>query len=88
MCGRRVDRLAMLAAAVAQMDFALQDESTDSLVEQWRARSAVLDKQVTLKTNGQTMRGHVMDIDPHDGLIVRSEDGHVVHLPGATTTLL
>ena len=87
MCGRCVDRLTVLTAAVAQMDRALQVETTESLVGQWRARSAVLDKKVTLKTNGRTLRGHVMDIDPHDGLIVRSEDGHVVHLPGATTTL-
>lgn len=88
MCQRPIDRLAVLAAAVVQMDRALQVETTESLVEHWRNQSVTLDKLVTLKTNRQTLRAHVMDIDPYDGLIVRSEDGNVIHLPGATTTLL
>jgi BirA family biotin operon repressor/biotin-[acetyl-CoA-carboxylase] ligase len=88
MCGVEVDRLRVAAAAIEQMHAALHLDEPEKLIEQWRQRSIMLHHHVRLKTDGKTVAGQVIDLDPCDGLIVRTTSGTLLHLPAATTTVL
>jgi biotin-(acetyl-CoA carboxylase) ligase len=69
------------------MDHAIDGDDVQALLDQWRQRSLLMSRQVELTSNGQRVRGQVVDLDPWHGLIVRSEDGALLHLPAATTTM-
>lgn len=84
---RRVDRLALLAEVVGRMDHAIDGDDVSGLLEQWRRRSMLMSRQVELVSDGRTIRGQVLDLDPWAGLIVRSDEGALMHLPAATTTM-
>lgn len=88
MCGRRVDRLCVLTETLRQMDHALMQADLADLMAAWRRRCAVLSQRVRLRTDGKTIHGQVIDLDPYQGLIVRTDDGTMLHLPAATTTIM
>lgn len=87
MHGVEVDRLRMLAQLAQAIDAALVRRDTDELLAQWRQRSAQLNQLIRVRSDGQPIEGHVIDLDPHAGLIVRTATGEIVHLPAATTTV-
>lgn len=87
MCGRRVDRLHLLTAVLRRVDAAFELGDPGSLLAEWRRRSVLLSRQVQLRHDGRELRGQVIDLDPGEGLIVQTDTGAVVHLPGATTTI-
>lgn len=86
--GRPVDRLLVLASTLQHLDRCLAETDLGSLVAAWRDRCPMLTKQVSLRSDGRTVRGQVVDLDPSAGLIVRTDAGTLVHLPAATTSLL
>lgn len=88
LAGRSVDRLTVLAAAIEHLDNTLAEQVPDTLVERWRKRSTLLGRRATLYCDGRPVIGRVIDLDPCDGLIVAADTGGVVHLPGATTTIV
>ena len=87
-CARPADRLLLLTETVRQMDRTLKEKNLNKLIKAWRRRCAQLTHRISLRTNGKTVHGTVIDLDPYDGLIVRSDDGVMMHLHAATTTLL
>ena len=88
MCGVHADRLLVLARIVQHMDHALTTESTATLLDRWRRRSTVLDRRVALIHDGRTLHGRVVDLDPRDGLILRTDDGVAVHLPAESSRII
>lgn len=86
--GRPVDRLTLLAEAIEQLDAALSLADLDPLLRRWRGLSSMLRRRVKLRSNGRDIEGEVVDLDPNDGLILRTADGAMVHLHAATTTVL
>jgi hypothetical protein len=46
-----------------------------------------LNQHLSLASDGQQVHGQVIDLDPHAGLLVRNTEGHLLHLPAATTSL-
>jgi BirA family biotin operon repressor/biotin-[acetyl-CoA-carboxylase] ligase len=88
MIGRPVDRLTVLARVIESLDQALADPDAPSLIERWRQRNTLMGDRITLQCDDREIVGDVVDLDPHDGLIVRTDTGSLVHLPGATTTIL
>jgi biotin-(acetyl-CoA carboxylase) ligase len=85
MAGAHVDRLRVLTHVLAALDIA-ERESDQSLLSEWRQRCAMLSQRVELRNNGRVIRGQVIDLDPHEGLIVRTDAGAITHLPAATTS--
>ena len=57
-------------------------------MDAWRVRNLFREQTLQLRSNGQTIFGTVLDLDPDSGLIVRRDSGEIVHLPSATTTVL
>jgi BirA family biotin operon repressor/biotin-[acetyl-CoA-carboxylase] ligase len=88
MIGRRVDRLAVLRAVMMELDAALAATDLTPMLDQWRQRCEQMSRMVTLSCSGRVYRGTVENLDPHEGLIVRTQEGALVHLPAATTTVL
>jgi BirA family biotin operon repressor/biotin-[acetyl-CoA-carboxylase] ligase len=87
-CAVQLDRLRLCARLVVAMEHALRHERPSALLEQWRQRCAMLHQHVRLRSNGQAIEGEVVDLDPHEGLIVRTAGGALLHLPAAVTTVL
>jgi len=85
MAGVHVDRLRVLVHVLAALEEALH-EPDDRLLDEWRQRCVTRGEIVTLRNDGRTIRGEVIDLDPHEGLILRTESGTIVHLPAATTS--
>ena len=88
MCGRAVDRLLVLVEVLQRLDQTLEQDDFGPLVDRWRQRSILLSHHVRFQHDGRVLRGQVVDLDPHDGLIVRTDGGVIVHLSGAVTTML
>lgn len=87
LCGVAVDRLAVLAETIAQLDAALGAGDDAAIVREWRHRNALRGDAAVFVHNGRHIRGHAIDLDLHDGLVVRCESGEIVHLPAATTSV-
>ena len=86
MLGRNVERLWLLRSALEEMDRAFGEEDGE-LLAAWRKRSGLLGQRVEVVEDGCVVSGEVIDLDPRDGLVLRTARGTIVHLPAATSTL-
>lgn len=81
-------RLVVMQHVIKAMDNALSMHDPSALVEDWRARSVLLTQAIKLQTPQGIVQGDVIDLDPYEGLIVRTADGAILHLPAATTSVV
>ncbi len=90
MFGCRRDRLLVLAKVIHELDQTLATETThERTLKTWRDMNTYgPDQIVTFEQNGQVIRGCILDLDAKEGLIVRTADGTIVHLPAATTSVV
>ena len=88
MLGTHVDRLRVLGVVVSELDWALACDDLELLMREWRQRCTLLSQAVRLQHDGRIIVGQVVDLDPHAGLVVRTTEGALVHLPSATTSVL
>ena len=57
-------------------------------MEHWKGRCGMLGSKVKARdTEGNLIKGMVVDVDPMRGLVVRDEAGGMHFLRGQTTTL-
>ena len=82
------DRLAVLERLVWEVDHALDRANPDDLLKRWRSRSTLIGTHVSLQCDGRRYDGEVADLDPNLGLILRTTNGAMVHLPAMTTTVV
>jgi BirA family biotin operon repressor/biotin-[acetyl-CoA-carboxylase] ligase len=83
-----VDRLRVIAKVLQAMDIALNLHDPTPLIDAWRARSVQRSQTLRLQTPQGQVQGSVIDLDPTQGLIVRTTTGEIIHLPAATTSIL
>lgn len=84
-----IDREAVAVAVMNELDVLVRRDSSVSdaaLVDQWRARSADLGTRVTLRENGQTYSGIILDVHPQSGLLLQLDTGARRHFDPATTS--
>lgn len=86
--GPELDRLRILDRLLDELDRDLNHREERELLEAWRRRSALLQQRVTLQSDGQRLTGRVLDLDPTHGLLLDVEQGPVLTLPAATTSLV
>lgn len=86
--GRPVDRLRLLDALLGRLNEAFDGVPVKVLLDQWRARSCLLERRITVDCDGARLTGRVVDLDPRDGLMLAVERGPIVRLPAATTSLV
>ena len=58
------------------------------LRDAWVARCGMVNQRVTVACEGRRHTGRVLDVSPLAGLVLRADDGRVLHLPAATATVL
>lgn len=83
-----VDRLRVLSELINAMDHALEDQPLEDLLRTWRDRCITLHQHIEVRCNGKHVAGQVIDLDPHEGLILRTNTGELLHLPAAVTTVV
>jgi BirA family biotin operon repressor/biotin-[acetyl-CoA-carboxylase] ligase len=81
-------RLLLLGQVVIDVEGAIRDMSEGELLDAWRFRSVDLGQRIHLREGNRDVIGEVIDIDPQQGIVIRTEVGSVVHLPAATTTVV
>lgn len=87
MLGRESDRLKVIDTLMTELD-AAGHTAEDDLLDAWRERSVMLHHTQTLRSEGKDLTAEVTDLDPREGLIVRTADGQLRHLRAATTTVV
>lgn len=60
----------------------------DDILQCYRRRNVLLGQFITVRCDDREYRGQVIDMDPLEGLLLRNDHGHVVHLPAATSTIV
>jgi BirA family biotin operon repressor/biotin-[acetyl-CoA-carboxylase] ligase len=83
--GVTADRLTLLDETLRRLDAALTGAAGGDHVAAWRARCLGFSGPVRLQSDGRIVEGEVLDVDPAQGLLMRTRDGAIVHLPAATT---
>lgn len=83
-----LDRLHVMNHVLRELDQALAMNDPSPLVEDWRARSVLLSQAIALQTPEGIVQGDVIDLDPYEGLIIRTAGGEILHLPAATTSVV
>jgi BirA family biotin operon repressor/biotin-[acetyl-CoA-carboxylase] ligase len=86
--GCQADRLHVAAQVIIQVDRLLASPQRSLLLDEWRCRNLMRDQRVVFQSDGRRIAGEVVDLDYRDGLIVRTDEGELVHLHAATTTVL
>lgn len=86
--GSHVDRLLLLSEIVMRMDAGRDDTGSEAMLAEWRRRGSLFGQEVQLQSNGVVTRCRIEDIDPAEGLIVRTELGTLRHFHAATTTIV
>jgi len=82
LAGLRIDRLAALAALAREVAGAFA-APTGAILDQWRARSTVLGRRVTVSRVGEdAVRGLAAGLDPDGALLVETAYGPVRILTG------
>ena len=86
--GRHVDRLSVLECFVRHQDACLEDDDERSLVKEWRRHCTSLAQPTRFQCDGKLIEGRVEDLDASAGLIVRTAEGNLLHLPAAITSVI
>lgn len=82
-----VDRLHLLDVLLDRLDDALRLADDAPLLDAWRERSCLTGHRITVTHDARTLTGRVVDLDPRHGLMLALDDGPVLTLPAATTSL-
>ena len=72
--GRSIDRCALIAAILNEMEQALDDMESHELYEEWRSRSLTLGKRVRISSAEGDLMGQVLDLD-QDGALILEQGG-------------
>ena len=74
-CGREISKNQLIARICDNME-ALYDQLDDGgFMEEYRARSNVIGKRITVLRGGERFSARVLDIDDQGGLVVETQDG-------------
>lgn len=88
MYGRPADRLLVIAAVAQSIEWAFKQADDAWLADAWRQFSTDLGQRIHLREGNKDFVGDVIDIDPNQGIVMRTDVGSIVHLPAATTTVV
>jgi BirA family biotin operon repressor/biotin-[acetyl-CoA-carboxylase] ligase len=86
---RPVDRVAVAQAILRQLDGYLAEGcpiSDDRLADAWRTHSADIGAHVTLRREGRTFSGRIVDVHPQGGLLLQLDTGGRCEFDPVTTT--
>jgi BirA family biotin operon repressor/biotin-[acetyl-CoA-carboxylase] ligase len=89
--GRPVDRPALAAQLLTELDSAYRDVRTGrfaSLADEWEHRCTTLGQRVSIRTGSREITGTAESLDEQGALLVRTEHGRLERIVGGDVTLL
>ncbi|MBN8248867.1 MAG: biotin--[acetyl-CoA-carboxylase] ligase [Verrucomicrobia bacterium] len=88
--GRRVDRAALAASVIGELDRAyraLGSGGFPALADEWEERCATLGRRVTIRMGARELTGTAESIDDDGALCVRTEHGRLERVVGGDVSL-
>lgn len=89
--GRQVDRPALAAQLLSELDSAYRDVRTGrfaTLADEWEQRCTTLGQRVGIRTGSREITGTAESLDEQGALLVRTEHGRLERIVGGDVTLL
>lgn len=85
--GRDVNRLQLTAALLEKLEHYCQmlERDPSSIIAEWRTRSGMIGKNVTVVQQGKEIRGVAADINDDGSLLVRTRQGDIHVVSGEVT---
>ncbi len=77
--GRSIDRCALIAAILNEMEQALDDMESREIYEEWRSRSLTLGKRVRISSAEGDLTGQVLDLE-QDGALILKQGGDRIRI--------
>jgi BirA family biotin operon repressor/biotin-[acetyl-CoA-carboxylase] ligase len=81
--GRETELNRLAAALLSKLDAWAGELGVEAgrerIQRRWRERSAMIGRLIEAREGGRTLRGTVEDVDVFEGLLIRTESGHVRH---------
>jgi BirA family transcriptional regulator, biotin operon repressor / biotin---[acetyl-CoA-carboxylase] ligase len=89
-CGHQVDRPALAAAILRELDFdyarVLQGQF-EAVADEWESHCTTLGHEVCIQTGDRKVRGRAESLDPTGALLLRTHHGHLERITGGDVTL-
>jgi len=75
--GRRVSRKELLSAFLDNYKKRISEDGLEAIVSQWKKHTVTLNREVTIVTPGESIKGTAVDVDENGGLIVCLASGEM-----------
>jgi len=88
--GEPVERIEIVRAVLQSLDRWIADIAAgqlDDLHNRWVARCGMINRRVTILSDGVRHTGRVLDVQPLEGLVLCKDNGQTVHLPASSSTV-
>ena len=89
-CGRVLDRAALAAAMLTELDkdyARLNHGGFEELADEWESQCATLGREVTIQMGGRKVRGRAESLDSGGALLVRTDHGRLERITAGDVSL-
>ncbi len=89
--GRPVERIEVVRALLRRIDLwvdKVASESYHELHDAWVAHCGMIHQRITVACDNRRHTGVVEDVSPLEGLLLRDDAGHLLHLPAGRSTIV
>ena len=86
----QLERIEILRQVLIRMDHWIEDiraQDTQRLREAWLGRCSMLNRRLTVRSDGRCVTGRVLDVSPLTGLVLQADSGEQLHLSAETSTV-
>ena len=86
----QLERIEILRQVLIRMDHWIEQirgDGADRLHEAWLGRCGMLNRRLTVRSDGRRVTGRVLDVSPLTGLVLLADSGEQMHLSAETSTV-
>ena len=86
----QLERIEILRQVLIRMDHWIEQirgDGADRLHEAWLGRCGMLNRRLTIRSDGRRVTGRVLDVGPLTGLVLLADSGERLHLSAETSTV-
>jgi BirA family biotin operon repressor/biotin-[acetyl-CoA-carboxylase] ligase len=86
----QLERIEILRQVLIRVDHWIEQirgDGADRLHEAWLGRCGMLNRRLTVRSEGRRVTGRVLDVSPLTGLVLLADSGEQLHLSAETSTV-
>ena len=86
----QLERIEILRQVLIRMDHwveQVRQGGAERLHEAWLGRCGMLNRRLTVRSEGRRVTGRVLDVNPLTGLVLLADSGEQLHLSAETSTV-